>query len=71
MPPPQPQPPCLAHLACRVAAQDDVEAFFKEHECEGAARTVQQSAEAIRTAAATNAREGAALVAWLKEQAAA
>ena len=48
---------------------DDVEQFFKTHECEGAARTVLQAVEAIKTAAASNAREGAAIAAWLKEKA--
>lgn len=47
---------------------DDVEGFFKTHECEGAARTVQQAVEAIRTAAASNKREGDDITAWLKEQ---
>lgn len=46
-----------------------MENFFSTHECEGAARTVLQAVEAIRTAAASNEREGAAIVEWLRVQA--
>ena len=49
------------------ADADDVEAFFRSHKVEGATRTVQQSVESIRTAAAMSAREGEALRAWLQE----
>jgi hypothetical protein len=45
-----------------------VEEFFKTHAVEGAARTVAQSVEAIRTAAAMHERDGAALKAWLIAQ---
>jgi len=51
-----------------VADAEDVESFFKDRPVQGAARTVAQSVEAIRTAAALQARDGAALKAWLLEQ---
>ena len=46
----------------------DVEAFFADRKVEGAARTVAQSIEAIRVAAAMGARDAAAVKAWLIEQ---
>ena len=41
--------------------------FLTEIAC-GCRRTVQQAVEAIRTAAASNKREGDDIIAWLKEQ---
>lgn len=51
-----------------VADADDVATFFAARQVAGAARTVAQSVEAIRTAAAMQARDGAALKAWLLAQ---
>lgn len=50
---------------CSIDAASDLEQFFKSHDPKGAARTVQQSIERVKSCAALKADQEPKLTAWL------
>jgi aminopeptidase N len=50
---------------CSIEASAELDQFFKTHDPKGAARTVQQSVERVKSCAALKADQGPKLTAWL------
>jgi hypothetical protein len=52
---------------CSAEAAAELDHFFKTHDAKGAARTVQQSVERVKSCAALKADQGPKLAAWLAD----